>query len=207
MIILFGTRNITYKKDKGSFYCPHCRETLGYHKKRIRQFFSLFFIPLIPLKLIAEFIECNKCKSTFTLEVLKLKPEDFNKEVVDEEINGLILVILTHMMLKERADDKDINDVCKVYYNITGDGIAFNNVKAIHKQTAGADIPASLKELKFAPESTARKKILKSAFIAGQTKKLNTKEVLKIGEALKFAPEELAALLEQWQKENEPITL
>ena len=59
--IVFGWRGITYTIGKGSFHCPGCGCQQMYRHRRSRRFFTLYFIPLIPLDKIGEFVECQIC--------------------------------------------------------------------------------------------------------------------------------------------------
>jgi tellurite resistance protein len=72
-IIIYGTYGITYSKGQpGEFYCPDCGHTATYRHRRVRRFFHIFWIPLIPLDLAGEFVECGACLGTYHLEVLDL---------------------------------------------------------------------------------------------------------------------------------------
>lgn len=71
-IIVYGSYGITYSKGPpGEFHCPCCSGTRGYRHRRVRRFFHVFFIPLIPLNLAGEYVECADCKGTYKLEVLE----------------------------------------------------------------------------------------------------------------------------------------
>lgn len=71
-IIVYGSYGITYSKGPpGEFHCPCCSGTRGYRHRRVRRFFHVFFIPLIPLNLAGEYVECAGCKGTYKLEVLE----------------------------------------------------------------------------------------------------------------------------------------
>jgi tellurite resistance protein len=70
-VIIYGTRGITYQVEKGQFNCPLCHAPRAYGRKRIRRFFTLYFIPLIPLDVAAEFVECAECKGKFDKAVLQ----------------------------------------------------------------------------------------------------------------------------------------
>ena len=49
-MIIFGTRGVTWNGESGEFVCPGCGGTTQqYTRKTIRRFFTLYFIPLIPL--------------------------------------------------------------------------------------------------------------------------------------------------------------
>ena len=71
-MIIFGARGVTYTQAKGTFYCPGCdREGVEYKHQRSRRFVTLYYVPLIPLKSLGEYIECQVCQSTYQLGVLK----------------------------------------------------------------------------------------------------------------------------------------
>jgi hypothetical protein len=51
-MIIFGTRGITYTKDRGTFFCPGCSSEQPYEWKRVRRVFTLYFILVIPLNVV-----------------------------------------------------------------------------------------------------------------------------------------------------------
>jgi zinc-ribbon family len=71
-LIIFGRKSVTGSKGRGQFPCPTCQSIQSYDHKRVRRFFTLYFIPLIPLGTIGEYIECDRCKGTFKPTVLQL---------------------------------------------------------------------------------------------------------------------------------------
>jgi DnaJ-domain-containing protein 1 len=72
-IIIYGTRGMTSVGAQGRFHCPSCGQSAYQHKK-VRRWFTLFFIPMIPLDLAGEYIECGKCFGTYELDVLSYDP-------------------------------------------------------------------------------------------------------------------------------------
>jgi len=70
-LIIFGSRSVTGSKGTGSFDCPRCGTNRPYDHKRVRRFFTLYFIPLIPLSTLGEYIECGGCGGTYKPEVLR----------------------------------------------------------------------------------------------------------------------------------------
>ena len=69
-MIVIGTMGIPFTRDKGTFYCPRCRNDVSYRGRHVRRFLTLYFIPLIPLDKMEEYIECLQCKNRFPREVL-----------------------------------------------------------------------------------------------------------------------------------------
>lgn len=69
-MIIFGTRSVTTTLEKGSFYCPHCDQRASYRHQKVTKFFTLYFIPLIPIKTLGDYVECDKCNCSFVKSVL-----------------------------------------------------------------------------------------------------------------------------------------
>jgi tellurite resistance protein len=73
-MIIFGTRGVTSTTSRGNFHCPACGGERQYAGKRMRRFFTLYFIPLVPMGVLQEWVECAKCGGTFKPEVLRHDP-------------------------------------------------------------------------------------------------------------------------------------
>jgi uncharacterized paraquat-inducible protein A len=72
-MIIFGMRVRHKVKGEGEFYCPRCKSQRAYLHKRATRYFTLYFVPLIPLGTLAEYVECQLCGTTFDLTVLNMK--------------------------------------------------------------------------------------------------------------------------------------
>ncbi|MCI0714330.1 MAG: zinc-ribbon domain-containing protein [Chloroflexi bacterium] len=70
LFILFGVRTRTRTVDTGQFYCPYENAQRPYERKAARLWFTLYFIPLIPLNKQGDFIECQSCHRSFNAGVL-----------------------------------------------------------------------------------------------------------------------------------------
>lgn len=54
----------------GQFHCPNCGGDREYEHRTARRFFTLFFVPLIPLDKVGEIVRCKTCKVKFDPVVL-----------------------------------------------------------------------------------------------------------------------------------------
>jgi len=70
-LIIFGRRSTTRVRTHGTFACPRCGPGREYAHKEVRRWFTLYFIPVIPLGTVGEYLECGSCAGTFGLEVLR----------------------------------------------------------------------------------------------------------------------------------------
>ncbi|MFT6255427.1 MAG: hypothetical protein ACJATV_001691 [Granulosicoccus sp.] len=107
-MIIFGTRGITTTPEKGDFNCPSCTSVQHYGLKRVRRFFTLYFIPLIPLDKLGEYLECLSCKDTYKPNILNYDPVA-NAEAIDAEYHSAIKKVMIHMLLPDGViDDSDV---------------------------------------------------------------------------------------------------
>ncbi len=83
-LIIYGTTGITGKVGDGNFYCPRCGPHASFTHKRVRVFFTLYFIPVIPMHSAGEYIECASCGGTYEMEVLNYNPQDTLNEFYEE---------------------------------------------------------------------------------------------------------------------------
>lgn len=103
MIIIWGTR--TRKKDvsSGQFYCPRCGTERYYTHKRVVKYFTLFFIPLIPLNTVGEYVECQGCHQAFKPEVRDYAPpsqaDQFVRALVADLESGTPLQMLHRKLI------------------------------------------------------------------------------------------------------------
>ncbi|MEC8390208.1 MAG: zinc-ribbon domain-containing protein, partial [Planctomycetota bacterium] len=51
--------------DTGSFDCPKCHQQRSYQRKLIKNWISIYFIPIIPIGASGEVLQCTKCKIEF----------------------------------------------------------------------------------------------------------------------------------------------
>lgn len=129
-MIIVGTRGITYTKDRGRFHCPQCNGETAYAKKRVRRFFTLYFIPVIPMDKVGEYIECGHCRGTFREEVLSHDPRD-QHEQLHAAYQDVMLRVMVHMMLADgEIDDSEIEVIRAVYGKLSGTEIGADDVHA-----------------------------------------------------------------------------
>ena len=80
MLIIFGAQNKQKITDEGEFHCPYCEAERHYQRKENRMYFSLYFIPLVPMGGGSEIIECTTCHRAFGVDVLSDEGQAFYEE-------------------------------------------------------------------------------------------------------------------------------
>ncbi len=74
-MIIFGSKGVESNMGSGVFFCPNCGGDQRYWHKHVRRYFTLYFIPLIPLDKIGEIVQCTGCGQTWDPEVLTFDPQ------------------------------------------------------------------------------------------------------------------------------------
>ena len=72
MLIIFGLRVFYRTIAQGTFHCRRCGGDRPYRRRVGRRWFTLFFIPVIPLTKVAEHVQCTTCRARYVPDVLSL---------------------------------------------------------------------------------------------------------------------------------------
>lgn len=189
-MIIFGTRGITYSKDKGDFHCPECGSESRYDHKRVRRFFTLYFIPLIPLNLLGEYVECGRCESTFKPEILEYDPEAAKAEIEAEYHHAVRRVMIGLMLADGRIEDEEVRTIAELYQQLTGSALSDAQVRSEASQTDpdAASITGQLKDMAPRLNDHGKEMVLRGAFLVaaadGAFQEEEMELISKLGEAL-----------------------
>jgi hypothetical protein len=72
LLIAFGLRVFFSTVGQGVFHCPRCGGDRQYRLRAGRCFFTMFFVPVIPLNRVGEHVQCMACQARFQTDVLGL---------------------------------------------------------------------------------------------------------------------------------------
>ena len=70
MLIIFGLRVFYRMIAQGIFHCRRCGGDREYRHRAGRRWFTLFFLPVIPLNAVGEHVQCTTCRTRYVTEVL-----------------------------------------------------------------------------------------------------------------------------------------
>lgn len=164
-MIIFGTRGVTSTKETGPFNCPFCGDQRAYHRKSVRRFFTLYFIPLIPLDQLGEYIECITCKQQYTDQVLTYDPIEQAQQLQAEVGASLKRVLAIIMMADGKVDDAQLATACKGYEQVLGIAI---DVHAMHSelesvQNGQSELIAEASRLRDQLNETGKQAVMQAA--------------------------------------------
>ncbi|QDT38202.1 TerB family tellurite resistance protein [Stratiformator vulcanicus] len=160
-MIIWGWRGVTTTKDTGDFFCPECNADATYRHRKVRNFFTLYFIPLIPLNELGTFVECDHCKNGFREEVLELDPRRAAVQFVATYQEAMKSVMVEMMRADGEIDADEISTIQKIYRKLTGQELTPDDVLS-HEPSE-----SFLEELEaIAPQmnNEGKEKVIKAAY-------------------------------------------
>lgn len=201
-MIIFGTRGVTTTKDSGAFHCPGCASVEAYAHKRVRRFFTLYFIPIIPLDALGEYVECGACKGTYRPEVLDYDPAQHSREVEAEYHNVMRQVMVRMMLADGRIDDAEVGTICSIYEQLTGEVLPAEAVRREAAAAAGssAAIASQLASFSGVLNDHGKEMVVRAAFFVaaadGDLAKEELALVLQVGTALGMSQHHVRAVVQ-----------
>ena len=127
-MIIFGTKSKTSTLANGEFLCPYC-DRMTYQHKEVKSYFHLYFIPLIPLSTLGEYVECEGCAGTYDPAILQIE-----SELAAQEFEAKFAVAIRRVMALITAadgvvDDAEIAMMSDVYYDLVGADITYEELR------------------------------------------------------------------------------
>ena len=201
-LIIFGTRGVTLTSNQGQFHCPDCGPS-GYRHRKVRRFFTLYFIPLIPLDVLGEYVECDKCKSTYKLAVLSHNP-GASDAAFEAEFLGAVRRTMVLMCLADgRVDQQEVAMIQQVFGRIAKREISWQEVHAeiAAAQADGRPVAGFLAGSVAATLNDHGKElVVRAAFMVaaadGEFQEQERQLLADIGRALQMTPAHLNGVVE-----------
>lgn len=193
-LIIFGTRGVQTRAGSGRFHCPTCGPQ-GYTHTNVRRFFTLYFIPVIPLDLVGEYVECDYCTSTYHPDVLSYRPQLQPDRQFEAHFQRAVKRIMVMMCLADGVvDDDEIETIKRVYGRIANREISDEEVsdEVVAAMQEGGTVRDYLGGIVSSLNDAGKELVIKAAFFvaAADGEFQDEEQVLlaEIGRALELRP-------------------
>ena len=182
-MIIWGFRAITRTQSHGDFHCPRCAITVNYLRKQVTRWFTLYFIPVFPREMVADFVECQKCQGAFTAETLTYDPETERERFEAAYLNGMKRVMVQMMMADGQIAPAEKQLLRGMYKSLANQDLTD---EAIDKEvqslrSARGDILGYLRQLGASLNESGKMQVLRAAHMvatADGTLELNEGQLL-----------------------------
>lgn len=128
--MLIGTMEWASTRTRGLFICPRCGTNESFRLRASRPFLTLYFIPVVPIGGIHEFVQCSRCKNAFEPVVLADRslgeidgPTSGSKEAPrdnsESDFDADLLKVLALMMVEDgHVTENEIGVARRVFKNM-----------------------------------------------------------------------------------------
>ena len=170
-MIIWGSKPRTFVESNGNFYCPECNDHRTYEFKKVKKYFTLFFMLQIEAGDLGEYVECGECKCTFKEDALKYDPK-----ARDAEIRGLYFSAARDIMISIAMADGKIGD--NEFEKITK-----KKEKITHIKLERADLLEAIRNLKMREHSISEITKAISPYLNDQGKETVLRAAIAISRA------------------------
>src|SRR5690349_18405314 len=136
-MIIFGTRTMPSKRQEGHFHCPRCSAKQPYNRVNVNRWFTLYFIPVIPMGSAGEYIECLSCAGTYKPEVLSYNPDAARQETLDTIRRSLTLF----MAAAGRTSMDDVRKLQEAILDVFGEQVSGSAISQDLQHAQRAQVP------------------------------------------------------------------
>jgi len=161
-LIIYGTRGLTSTVTTGVFHCPRCGAGASFAHKNVRVYFTLYFIPLIPMHSAGEYIECNGCGGTYETTILSYDPQDDLNEFYEEVKRLCVLMAIAGGQPSPQMKEA----IKRVYSSLSGKNLGDQELECELNMAANAGISSVdyLRELSSSLGGQGVAVVVKAAF-------------------------------------------
>ena len=124
-MILIGTMEWASTIERGDFFCPVCNAAKTYQRKISRPFLTLYFVPVLPIGGLREFVLCRSCRERFdshvlepgyAAEMLRNSPRVAQQATFETELLRLIALM---MVEDDQVSEAEIAMATRVYESMS----------------------------------------------------------------------------------------
>lgn len=157
-MIIWGTRGLTSTVDEGTFHCPRCGPGKRFKLMVVKRWFTLYFIPIIPMGQAGRYVECKGCAGTFDPQVRDYDPEEENARF-RAQLGDVMLRCLVSMARADGSiDHRELEVIADVLTRLVGSAYEVEDVQAAVNTAPKESLDRVLKEI--APSLNDQGKVL-----------------------------------------------
>lgn len=93
-MIIYGTRTMNSTEGISPFHCPRCGGQRDGKIQSANRWFTLYFIPVIPMGSAGRYVECTSCAGTYATEILNYDPAAEQAALAMEFRRMLTMILL-----------------------------------------------------------------------------------------------------------------
>lgn len=146
-MIIWGTRGFTSTLEEGSFHCPRCGPEKRFKLLAVNRWFTLYFIPIIPMGEAGRYLECKTCAGTFDPKARNHDPEAENARFRSQLGDAMLHAMVSMAMSDGSVDHRELEIISSVLTRLSGSVYEVEDVQAAITQSTKKPLDKILKEI------------------------------------------------------------
>lgn len=126
MLLIWGFKVRYADVSTGTFYCPHEGGDRQYVMKLAKRWFTFFFIPIIPLNELGQFVECTSCQRGYDEKVLT---NPTSAQIMDNLANAARQAVVSIIRADGHIDDAEKQAAVEVMTSYTDTPYAMQHLE------------------------------------------------------------------------------
>lgn len=203
IMIIFGTRGVKSTLKEGSFLCPQCESERHFKHKKVTRFFTLYFIPLIPIGRLGEYVECQTCKGTFVTKVLEYGKNPAGDQFLSEYEKALKHSMVLIMLADGEIDENEMLMVQKIINKFSHNDVTLDELDQYVRQVQQnpEDISTYLKQVTPSLNEHGKEIVIKCAMsVAAADGNIDDSEldlIKKMAQVMEMSPSHLKGIFHE----------
>ena len=197
-MIIWGWRVRKKTIGTGVFFCPGEGGDRNYEHRQARRWFTIFFIPLIPLKELGDFVECTSCENTYYPDVLKGKTAS---EIEDISTIAIRHVAVSMALADGTVDPRERDAAVTVVQRFASHPYDLDDLDSDLSSLQVSALSDNLEELSAVLNEHGKENVLTAAvFLAGADGHVDRSEMevaRQIGKALTMSSAHIEGTIQQ----------
>ena len=197
-MIIWGWRVRKKTIGTGVFFYPGEGGDRNYEHRQARRWFTIFFIPLIPLKELGDFIECTSCENTYYPDVLKGKTAS---EIEDISTIAIRHVAVSMALADGTVDPRERDAAVTVVQRFASHPYGLDDLDSDLSSLQVSALSDNLEELSAVLNEHGKENVLTAAvFLAGADGHVDRSEMevaRQIGKALTMSSAHIEGTIQQ----------
>jgi hypothetical protein len=190
-MLLVGDRTRTVRRDEGRRQCPVCRRLTAFAGCEEARYFTLFGVPLLRLRRLADYLQCESCGNSFAPAAL-----------AEPAVFACLRRTLVYVMMGYSREDR-LDAAAEVFRRLTGvaSDPAALRAERVDIARRGCDLFGFLRQRGAWLNDRGRRQLVEAAFlmtyVSCEMQHEDRVRINLIGQALDLPLEVVAAVIDR----------
>ena len=204
MLLVFGFTVRFTTLAQLQFFCPRCGGDRTGARRAARRWFTLFWIPLIPMKRLGEIVECETCKTRFDSSVADQPTTADLAAVLDDAVRVLTaMIVRTGNITSPALRSAAVTEVARVMAGYD-DSVLTGDIVALYPALAERYVTPLADGLEVAGKERLVSSLVRVA-LSDDTVTADQRRVIEhVGRGLGLTPAHVTGIVTSVVSEREP---